>query len=329
MHVYPSALPENVAIKAMDKHEIMKRGKSKMVLKERGLLTKLSQLGSRHTIQLFMSFVDSQNLYLVQEICRFGTLAMIRHDQRLSPDNIRSYSAQIQTGIQFMHLHSIIHCDLKPENIMIADNCIIKIIDFGCAVDLQNEFDAKEIEFAGTADYVSPEVVIGGKSDKVYESDVPEDGNSSSLPHYSSEYAPAIDLWAFGCIIYFLFCGESPFHDMSEHLTLNRIIKYAQQDWILREKEGLIKSFFNNGALMRTVIDLVEKLLMPHPKDRLGMDSAGHDSIMAHHFFQGYNWSCDHTSAISESERPQSRIKAATKKELMQDGLSLPFDFFT
>jgi len=326
---YPSILPNNVAIKTMDKHEIMKQDKSKMVLKELRVLTKLSQLqlGSIHIVQLFMSFVDSQNLYLIQEICIFGTLAIIRKDKMVSPDEIRFYSAQILTGIQFMHLHSVIHCDLKPENIMIADNCIIKIIDFGCAIDLENGIDAKEIDFVGTADYVSPEVIIGGTSERVDAIDVPEDGNNSALPHYSSEYAPAIDLWAFGCIIYFLFCGESPFHDASEHLTLKRIIQYMQQDCTLQEKEGLIKSFSNDGVLMQTTMDLVEKLLIPHPKDRLGMGNDGYDAIMTHSFFDGYDWHCDHTPSISKSSQPQ--IKTATTKEQMQDGSTLPFDFFT
>ena len=116
----------------MDKLEIMKcKQRSKMVMKERRLLTKLTQLGSKHTVQLFMSFVDSQNLYLVQEICIFGTLAAIRQQHRLPIEKIRSYSAQILTGIEFMHHYSIVHCDLKPENIMVQTvNSCLRAVSF-------------------------------------------------------------------------------------------------------------------------------------------------------------------------------------------------------
>ena len=329
----------HVAIKAMDKLEMMKcKERSKMVMKERRLLTKLTHLGSKHTVQLFMSFVDSQNLYLVQEICIFGTLAAIRQQHRLPIEKIHSYSAQILTGIEFMHHHSIVHCDLKPENIMVANNDVIKIIDFGCAIDLEsaNDDDEQGIDFAGTADYVSPEV-IGGKwkSSKAnaIAMDVSEVGSNGSLtlPHYSLEYAPAIDLWAFGCIVYFLFCAESPFHDETDHLTLNRIIKYVQQDWHLQEREGLVVSFYDDNDLMQTTIDLLEKLLLSQPGDRLGMGGDGHyDAIRSHAFYKDHNFSSldDAKDASNFPQlRPQIQIDTVANEE-MQDGLELPFDFF-
>jgi len=337
-----SSLPDHVAIKAMDKLEMMKcRERSQMVMKERRLLTKLTRLGSKHTVQLFMSFVDSQHLYLVQEICIFGTLASIRqqHD-RLPIEKIRSYSAQILTGIEFMHHHSIVHCDLKPENIMVANNYAIKIIDFGCAIDLKsaNANDEQGIDFAGTADYVSPEV-IGGKSSKAIADamDVTEGGNNENgsltltLPHYSSEYAPAIDLWAFGCIIYFLFCAESPFHDKTDHLTLNRIIKYVQQEWYLhlQEREEFVTSFSDNVDLMQTTIDLLEKLLVSQPGDRLGMGDGHYDAIRSHGFYKDVNFSSVHDAKDASDLtqlRPQIQMKVANEE--MQDGSELPFDFF-
>ena len=95
-----------------------------------------------------MSFVDSQNLYLVQEICIFGTLAAIRQQHRLPIEKIRSYSAQILTGIEFMHHYSIVHCDLKPENIMVQTmNSCLRAVSFPprkrlswyCTIDPMND----------------------------------------------------------------------------------------------------------------------------------------------------------------------------------------------
>jgi len=128
-------LPTDVAIKVMDKLQIMKGNKTKMILRERSVLTKLSQLQSnRYSARLIMSFVDQHNLYLVQELCTFGSLSSLRihlrihlrHDQQISrKEAIWHYSGQILSAIEFMHSHSIVHCDLKPENVMISNHCIL------------------------------------------------------------------------------------------------------------------------------------------------------------------------------------------------------------
>ncbi len=50
------------------------------------------------------------------------------------------------------------------------------------------------------------------------------------LPVFQLEHAFAIDLWAFGCLLYFILEGVSPFHDRSDELALRRIIQYVKRD---------------------------------------------------------------------------------------------------
>ena len=105
---------------------------------------------------------------------------------------------------------------------MIAHNFQIKIGEFGCAMDVSLG-DCSEIDFVGTSDYVSPEV-IKGSTGTFCES---EDDKGAveitlnlkkPLPVFQLEHAFAIDLWAFGCLLYCMLEG-GVFH----HLTIDRM----------------------------------------------------------------------------------------------------------
>lgn len=110
-----------------------------------------------------------------------------------------------------MQENGIAHRDIKPENIMLDENFHLKLGDFGTAKILgekrqPNENDPLESEakgstFVGTAEYVSPEVLLDKAS------------------------GPASDLWALGCIIYQFFAGRAPFKAKTEFLTFGLIVK--------------------------------------------------------------------------------------------------------
>ena len=360
----PHSLPTNgVAIKTMDKTQIVKNGNTKMVLRERNTLAKLSHFESRRTVQLFMSFVDDQNLYLVLELCEFGTLSALRREKKLSMEAIRNFSGQILSAVEFMHYHSVVHCDLKPDNVMIAHNFQIKIGDFGCAMDVSLG-DCSEIDFVGTSDYVSPEV-IKGSTGTFCES---EDDKGAveitlnlkkPLPVFQLEHAFAIDLWAFGCLLYFILEGVSPFHDRSDELALRRIIQYVKRDEKIcleyfkrtRSLEGggdmamsttssKSSSMFEDGN--KCLLDLVNHLLIADPPKRLGMGKVKpkhnntYTSIRSHNFYLGFDWcQIDKEEEFDEHHRNMFQtllsspsIRTDVKQEEMQDGACLPFDFF-
>ncbi|AWP19212.1 putative myosin light chain kinase smooth muscle-like [Scophthalmus maximus] len=106
------------------------------------------------------------------------------------------YMQQILEGIAYMHEQSIIHLDLKPENIVCVDTTgtSVKIIDFGLAARLDGNTPLKVMH--GTPEFVAPEVI---------------------------NYEPvclATDMWSIGVICYILLSGESPFQGGSDAETL-------------------------------------------------------------------------------------------------------------
>ncbi len=110
------------------------------------------------------------------------------------PNLLKSIIFQIVQGLKYMKNHHIIHCDMKPENVIFTDDSYqkVKIIDFGSScTDSKSGFSYVQSRY-----YRAPEVVLG-------------------LP-----YSHGVDMWSLGCIVYELITGKPifPGHDENELL---------------------------------------------------------------------------------------------------------------
>jgi serine/threonine-protein kinase len=101
--------------------------------------------------------------FIVMEFLDGETLRQRLHRGPLPFHTLLETAAQICDGLQAAHASGIIHRDIKPANIFITRDGRVKILDFGLAT-LQD--DAGVCEVAGTAQYMSPEQVRGGKLDE-------------------------------------------------------------------------------------------------------------------------------------------------------------------
>ena len=163
---------------------------------------------------------------------------------------IKFYFIQLLLGIKHMHSFNIIHRDIKPENVMVTkDQKLIKIIDFGSSLDLGGtDFEKKLAEkkskeknmrpdfanFAGTANYMSPECVHNKFSNK------------------------KSDIWSLGCVLYNLITGFPPFNGESEYLIF--------------EKSTEAKYIFPEGVVNDLAKDLIEKIIVVDPEKRPTID---------------------------------------------------------
>uniref|UniRef100_A0AAQ4QR63 Myosin, light chain kinase 5 n=1 Tax=Gasterosteus aculeatus aculeatus TaxID=481459 RepID=A0AAQ4QR63_GASAC len=149
-------------------------------------------------VQCLAAYDHSPEMVMVMEFIAGGELF-----ERIVDDNFEhtesasvSYMHQILEGISFMHKQSIVHLDLKPENIVCVDTTgtSIKIIDFGLASRLDSNTPLKVMH--GTPEFVAPEVI---------------------------NYEPVFfttDMWSIGVICYILLSGESPFQGNNDAETL-------------------------------------------------------------------------------------------------------------
>ncbi|XP_069840634.1 protein kinase C delta type-like [Dendropsophus ebraccatus] len=98
----------------------------------------------------------------------------------------RFYAAEIVCGIQFLHSKGVIHRDLKPDNILVADTGHVKITDFGLAIDNMHG-DRTATSCAGTLDYMAPEMLAQKK------------------------YSAGVDWYSFGVILNEMLTSEREF----------------------------------------------------------------------------------------------------------------------
>jgi len=148
----------------------------------------------------------------------------------LSLRKIKYISNQLLVGLDFLKKKGIIHCDLKPENIVFEKNTYdLKIIDFGSS-SYQNQ---KIYTYIQSRYYRAPEVVLG----------------------YNN--TTAMDMWSFGCIIYELFTGKPLFkaHHCSELIVL------------ITELLGIPDNYILTNSIMTNEHFIKYKSIIPFKKD--------------------------------------------------------------
>ncbi|KAF9381988.1 pkb-activating kinase-like protein [Podila verticillata] len=241
------------AIKVLDKRHIIREKKVKYVNIEKNVLYKLDHPG---VVKLYSTFQDSSSLYYVLELCQNGELlTFIKKLGSFDENCTRFYVAQILTAVEYVHSQGVIHRDLKPENILLDSRMYVKLTDFGTAKMLEPSEDGTESDransFVGTAEYVSPELLTEKAACK------------------------SSDLWALGCIIYQLLAGRPPFKGSNEYQTFQKIVKLE---------------FSFPAGFPRTAMDLVSRLLVHDPNERLGANNTI-DQLKQHPFFDGVEWS--------------------------------------
>ncbi|EEY66101.1 3-phosphoinositide-dependent protein kinase, putative [Phytophthora infestans T30-4] len=250
-----TATGERFALKVIEKQRIKRlRLRHQNIFNEINMEKEaLNHLRHPNIIRLYQTFQDDNNLYFLLELLNGGELlSHLLHEGRqvgLDEDLARFYLADVVNAVEYMHSNQMLHRDLKPENMVVCKDTggHLKLIDFGTAKNLaDNKLNGPN--FVGTPEYMPPETI------------------DNKEPTYAS------DMWAFGCIVYQILTGETPFSGGSAYLTF------------LRVQDG---SYYLPDYLSNDAKDLISKLLQKVPTDRLGgTESNAMSAVKAHPFFK-------------------------------------------
>lgn len=146
-------MPQYFAMKVLSKHEVVRLKQIQHINSERSILTAVRQNG---IVNLFCTFQDERNLYLLMDFIQGGELfSHLRRAGRFSADVARFYAANILLTMEYMHSKDIIYRDLKPENLLLDHQGYLKITDFGFAKYVPD----RTFTLCGTPEYLAPEIV--------------------------------------------------------------------------------------------------------------------------------------------------------------------------
>uniref|UniRef100_A0A915BGB9 Cyclin-dependent kinase 7 n=2 Tax=Parascaris univalens TaxID=6257 RepID=A0A915BGB9_PARUN len=195
-------------IKLGSRHEVMD-GVNRTAVREIKLLQELRHdniiglldvIGHKTNIQLVFDFMETDLEHVVKD-----------NSIILMPEHIKNITLQTLLGLEYLHLHWILHRDLKPNNLLMNCHGRIKIADFGLArfFGSPNRYYTHQVV---TRWYRAPELIYAARS-----------------------YGTGVDIWAIGCIIAELllrvpiFPGES---DLDQLVKIYHVLgSPTEQDW--------------------------------------------------------------------------------------------------
>jgi serine/threonine protein kinase len=186
--------------------------------------------------------IANKKMYIVMQYVEKGPILKQQNDlsnnnkQKYYPlpvDIVIKYSKQIISGLRYLHYNKITHRDIKPDNILLGDNDIIYLSDFGVSEFLEKRRDSIQRK-NGTILFFSPEMFLLG----------------------SNIEGINVDIWALGVTIFLMLFGSFPFNgDSYQELKDNIINKDPDfPDNILPEQKDFFKKVFDKDPSMRLTL---------------------------------------------------------------------------
>ncbi|XP_004242255.1 probable serine/threonine-protein kinase At1g54610 isoform X1 [Solanum lycopersicum] len=198
---------------------------------------------------------------------------------KFTEPQIKCYMQQMLLGLEHCHSRGILHRDIKGSNLLIGDNGVLKIGDFGLATSFKPNQKQPLTSRVVTLWYRAPELLLG-----------------------STEYGVAIDMWSAGCILAELFTGKPIMPGRTEVEQMHKIFKLCgspSEEYWSKSKLPLATSFKQQNPYKRGIADtfkdlpptalaLVDALLSIEPEKRGTASSA-----LSSEFFKTNPLPCD------------------------------------
>lgn len=162
--------------------------------------------------------LDIREISIALDYVSGGSLReLIEKYGALPPMVVKNYAYQIIKGLTYLHTHNIIHRDLKSANVLVTDDAIVKLTDFGSSKKCGDGDVLKSIK--GSPYWMAPEVLM-------------QEG-----------YTFSSDIWSFGCLLIEMATGCPPWSEYSD--KTNEIIKLIMTKGKLPRIPHQSRSFYN------------------------------------------------------------------------------------
>ena len=147
----------------------------------------MRRLNHKNIVKIHDVIIDTNlnNIYFIMDYYKLGDLSQFLNHKPLKEKFTRKYIKQLANGLEYLLNNNILHRDLKPQNILLSDNYIIKITDFGFATYYKDNSIINTL--CGSPMYMAPEIIN------------------------KNGYNIKSDLWSVGIILYEMLHGYTPF----------------------------------------------------------------------------------------------------------------------
>ncbi|KAJ1655725.1 Serine/threonine kinase [Dispira simplex] len=257
------------AIKVLKKEFIVQNDEFESMRSEKRVFQVANQERHPFLIGLHSCFQSDTRLYFVMEYISGGDLMWHIQRQTFSERRAKFYAAEVLLALEYFHRHNIIYRDLKLDNILLAADGHIKLVDYGLCKEHMG-YGATTNTFCGTPEFMAPEILM------------------------EQRYGRAVDWWAFGVLIYEMLLGQPPFRGDTEDEIFDSIL----------DEEVLYPI-----NMSRDSVSILQRLLTREPARRLGSGPSDAEEIRRHPFFKSINWDDIFHKRVTPPYIPQLRSR--------------------